>query len=503
MNEQIIDINDITYSREIYEAKPRPFVSAFIYLFLIIMITAFAWTYFSEMDILARGNGIVRPNENVSTLRVEYAGKLEQMNAVEGESVSKNDVLFVIDHDGLLLQKVDYEEKIKDIEERLIGLRSYEKSIVDGEGDFAQPSAYNDYYQTQYENYNVNMAYLTYQKESTKLQLAQNKQTNVISSQLKSLRDELSQAKKLKASIVQEESLVAETMDKEKYDNYVYTTDQYEAELELMALNLEKSKVLQEEGIIAYSELESEEQALFDYQLTYNQYKSSYMASLDEEIGQLQDSISQYEAQWVVAKATDELLDNEEANGDTVLQKYRSDTIVGVQEEIKGYEETLQGYEVNLDNINLQIEQAVIKSPIDGSVNLLTEASKGDYLSVGTELMTIIPENEAGYSVDIALPNSEVAGVEAGDLVKFQFQALPFKEYGEFTGTIEKISSDIKSDSTGSSYYLIEARLNDTEGISYKGEVQAIKIGMACEAYVIKEQKKVLYWLLEKINLRD
>jgi len=118
-------------------------------------------------------------------------------------------------------------------------------------------------------------------------------------------------------------------------------------------------------------------------------------------------------------------------------------------------------------------------------------------------MLTIIPENEAGFTIDIALPNSEIAGIEVGDQVKFKFSALPFKEYGEFIGIIKGISTDIKSDNSGNSYYLVEASLSDTQRVSYKGETRNIKVGMACEAHVIKEQKKVLYWLLEKINLKD
>lgn len=76
-------------------------------------------------------------------------------------------------------------------------------------------------------------------------------------------------------------------------------------------------------------------------------------------------------------------------------------------------------------------------------------------------------------------------------------------EYGEFTGTIEQISTDIKSDNMGNSYYLVEAKLSEVEGVSYKGETRNIRVGMACEAHIIKEQKKILYWLLEKINLKD
>lgn len=118
-------------------------------------------------------------------------------------------------------------------------------------------------------------------------------------------------------------------------------------------------------------------------------------------------------------------------------------------------------------------------------------------------MLTIIPENEAGFTIEIALPNSEIAGIEVGDQVKFKFIALPFKEYVDFIGTIRGIKIDIKSDKSGNSYYLVEASITDTQGVSYKGETRNIKVGMACEAHVIKEQKKVLYWLLEKINLKD
>ncbi len=58
-------------------------------------------------------------------------------------------------------------------------------------------------------------------------------------------------------------------------------------------------------------------------------------------------------------------------------------------------------------------------------------------------------------------------------------------------------------DRMGNSYYGAKANLDDTIAISYKGEKRNIKVGMTCEVHIIKEQKKVLYWLLEKINLRD
>ncbi|PKM68128.1 MAG: hypothetical protein CVU95_05660 [Firmicutes bacterium HGW-Firmicutes-2] len=503
MKEQLLDIQEITYSREMYEAKPRPFVSVFIYLFLIIILGAFFWTYMSEIDIVAKGNGIVRPGENINTVRVEYTGKLQEVNVAEGKQVTKGDVLYVIEHKALLLEQEDLHEKMDDIKEKLISLKAYEKSIINGKASFNEASRYNDYYQIKYENYQKNLEYISYQKASTKLQLKKSNQTDVISSQLDTLKEKYNRMLTLKQSILQDENLIVDTSYHGQYEDYAYTIQQYESELRYLEASFEKSNALFEAGYISQSDHETVGQSLRTKQLTYNQFKINHMTNLEEGIRQTAESITQYEEQLSIAKVTGELLYNEEVSGDSVVEKYRLDNLVMVQDEIKAYEDELNGLEVNLNSTKLQIEGAIITAPISGKINLLAVSSKGDYVSVGTELLTIIQDNQAGYSVDIALPNSEVAGIEVGDVVKFKFSALPFTEYGEFTGTIEQISTDIKSDNIGTSYYLVEAKLTGIEVVSYKGEKRNIKVGMACEAHVIKEQKKILYWLLEKINLKD
>jgi HlyD family secretion protein len=500
MKEQLLDIREVAYSREMYAAKPRPFVSAFIYLFLIIIVGAFIWTYMSEIDIVAKGHGVVRPNQNVNTIRVETTGKLQEVNVGEGQQVTQGDVLYVIGHESLLLQKEELMNKSVDIKEKLISLKSYEKSIIGGELAFKESSSYNHYYQTKYKNYQTNLDYLKYQKESTKLQLLQSNQAEVIHSQLKTLGEEYDKMLVIKQSIEQDKNQLVDSDAQGKYEDYTQTIQQYEAEISYLEESLEKARALYEAGIMSKNEYETEAYTLETKKLAFDQYRSNYMVNLEDRIKETEDSISHYEAQLQSAKITEKLLTNEEDNGDFIIEKYRMDTLVRIQNDIKTYKDELDGYEINLKNAILQIERAIIKAPISGKVSLLYETSKEDYISVGTEMLTIIPENETGFSVDIAIPNNEVAGIEVGDVVKFKFSALPFQEYGEFTGTIERISTDIKMEGPGNSYYLVEANLGDVEGVSYKGETRDIKVGMDCEAHVIKEQKKVLYWLLEKIN---
>ncbi|UZM99428.1 hypothetical protein OL548_03480 [Lysinibacillus sp. MHQ-1] len=63
MRIKISNLNELTDSREILESKPHPFVSIFISILVVILICALAWSYFGEIDTVAKANGIVRPNE--------------------------------------------------------------------------------------------------------------------------------------------------------------------------------------------------------------------------------------------------------------------------------------------------------------------------------------------------------------------------------------------------------------------------------------------------------
>ncbi len=502
MKDKLKDISEITYSREMYEAKPRLFVSAFVYILLFIILVSLIWTYFSEIDIVARGNGVVRPSKNINTIRIEYAGKLKDVRVNEGQNVKKGDILYIIEHEDLVLKKDEIVQKSEDIENKLLSLKEYKKGIEEGETSFTE-GEYANYYKTKFDDYKANLEYLNYQSETAKLNLAKGNRSDNISTQLGVLRNDYNLMSSLKNSINQNKNMLSDSGYIQKYENYKYNVIDFENQIEYLENNYDKISQLYEAGMVSKKEYEESKKSVSDKKAEYNKYKTGYMANLEENIAATKKQIKQYETSLKDERLTGVMLNNEKENGASMIEKYRLGALVNTTDEIEAYENTLDSYKTELETIDLKINEAVIKSPIDGKINLLVEASTGDYITFGTELVTIIPENEVGYIVDIALPNREVSGISEGDAVKFKFSALPYKEYGEFTGVIYNISTDAKVDKTGTSYYLLKAKLEDNEGVSYKGEIRSIKVGMSCEAHIIKERKKVLYFLLEKINLRD
>lgn len=94
--------------------------------------------------------------------------------------------------------------------------------------------------------------------------------------------------------------------------------------------------------------------------------------------------------------------------------------------------------------LHAQIEEwkgnYLILAPINGTVSLFKELNKGDYLSAGSYLLTMLP---LGNQELFAYGNFSVA--KAGKLkennkVIIKLHAFPYREYGAVDGLIEKIS---------------------------------------------------------------
>lgn len=69
---------------------------------------------------------------------------------------------------------------------------------------------------------------------------------------------------------------------------------------------------------------------------------------------------------------------------------------------------------------------------------------------------------------------------------------------------LPNISSDSQVNiELGTNGYLVESTILNEKVYNYKNEAVEVKVGMTCEAYIVTERKKILYVLLEKLNLKE
>ncbi|MCB2291445.1 HlyD family efflux transporter periplasmic adaptor subunit [Clostridium sp. CS001] len=844
MKNVIYNLKDITDSKELLEAKPHPFTTMLIYILIAFLVISIAWSYFGEIDIVIKSNGVVRPNEKVSKIINKIPGKVESINIQDGQKVKKGDVLYTIEYGNLTLEQKTFFDEFKKVKKENDSLSKLRKSIVDNKNCFDNSKEEEKDYYYKYLKYHLDNEKLRLENKQSKITLEQTKNTKSLNQkkldmQISNTEQEIKHLKKLQESITKSKDLYAkdDSLFKNKFVDYKssieklentvaqriialevikekekQTSVNYDSELEdggiaflnaktelekykndyiitivnsidsnnntlkdtqyniklinnkiddltssqyyrefiinaikqntdLFAknkvqenniyyrqykdynynlqklnnaksvaadiygqktlenakldlerykneymLNIRKSildektviadldasspkKILIEQLIINLQTLEqsinqdrnlfslanleyynrflnykvdvkklenSIEQIINSYRnseldnayTSLEKYKNEFLLSLNNSIKEnettiqelnlnlsknknqlsnieitlknlsiLEESINkgintfpsnnkEYYSKYIAYSSNisklknnvdqcektikdigvkqknsiinikkeleqteialkDEKLNMSKFNNEsllnisieidknikilptlgvelelnfedssleeinieyskTLMSKYEIDTLVSIDENIKVNKSKIEELDKNLKSININIDDCNVKAPMDGVVNIIKDVTVQELLQSGTEIATIIPDNNAKYKVQLYLSNKDIANIRVGDKVKYHFEALPYKEYGELTGTLVKISTDAKVDQqSGNSYYAVESYVENIPLYSYKGKKSELKLGMSCEAQIITKRKKILYYLLEKINLKD
>lgn len=632
MKEAIMDISEITYSREMYEAKPRPFVSAFIYIFLIIIIVTIGFTAIGNIDIVTKANGVVRPNQQVSTVKSSIVGEVTEVNYENGQLVNKGDVLLALDYSAQNISKELIQTKLSEKRNALQMLEKYKKSINQDENLFnkdVEESYYNKFEKYRLNKrinnndikYNINLSKV--QQTSVREQLSVLKKENdyidlleqsirsnenkILGSGLvaqyysskyekyqldyitlqKQYEDQvfeikLGQNSKLSDKTLEEVKLdyfgyglIKEAIDhgsnkfvylsnkdyteyevtnyKREFNAYITTSNQLETTYNNAKKNYELNLSLQDIAV-TINQVELAKQNMDQSFNEWVNYESNYYVELTNRLLELELRLLELEVSNNMEHSKETILENIQLSMERALNKFRTDTLVVLKEqkntnrqsinqleqslkqlqvesekelldesgeyasieyfktneliqtiqEIEALEDEMIQLETNLAQVNKEIENSIIKAPQSGRINIITDVVTGDTLFTGTEIFTIVPEDDTTYKVQILLSNKDVAKVAIGDSIKYHFQALPYREYGELTGHITKIGSDTQfDDARGQSYYTVEATLNERVAYDYKGNMSDVKVGMISEAQVITDQKTILRFLLEKIDILD
>ena len=132
----IRNINELSDSKEMYESKPPFFLGVFISIVTGIVVVAIIWMYYGEIDIVSRGRGTIRPNDQLSIIRNKAGGVVNSCNLQEGRYVKEGDILLTIDCAEQEVKKLQLQDIINDQEKTLGHLRCLKESIKQHSNNF-------------------------------------------------------------------------------------------------------------------------------------------------------------------------------------------------------------------------------------------------------------------------------------------------------------------------------------------------------------------------------
>ena len=626
----VIDLKDISDSREVMESKESPKIRWFIYILLIVVVSAIVFACVFRIDEYTKVTGEVKTQETASSVLSASSCKLDKILVSEGQSVRKGDVLFVLDADYAEKQKAILKDKLDTYNFDLKNTELLKKSIEEDMNLFKSDAEDSKYYY-RFEQYKNGTLLTAQEIGNTSLSddLSKEEQENNLASVISSIAEkntQLAEYKSLlncirnnmgysgnnetvnatyneydtsyrKADLLCEQYWKAYCDVADRYNEQV-TEDKVtpsqvenakaESEQAYAAMNsvvsaylsdIRSQILLIENQLISDSENEALEKALADYNVlknaveqgselstdnesvkaVYEQYITQYQSLYDdytvksEEYSRLYNAYTEQNSKVQITEA--DITNAENAyntaiiDRDSLKNSYISqieNKVSALNEEIKSLENNKKSLEVSLKNvkdletyeklssdklkneaiitvnseidslndniISLQsqmveldetIRNSEIKASVDGTVTLINNLSTGDIVQAGTSLCSIIPVGDE-LKVNLYIPESEVAKVTVGQKTEYSFDAIPYNEYGKVTGEITSISADsISNESSGMKYYIAQATLSENTLTNKDGNVREIRTGMLLEAKSISGSKKIITWLLEKLNFVD
>ncbi|WP_434291813.1 HlyD family efflux transporter periplasmic adaptor subunit [Clostridium botulinum] len=472
----IQNIDEMKDSREILESKPHPFTTIFIYILLLISLSAFTWCWFAEKEIVIDVQGVVRPNENIHKVSNLLGSKVSSVNFKNGDKVEKGKILYTLEHKELDVQKSSLDKSKKDLEKEISNLEKLKKSIYDNKNYFTDSKDEKEYYNK----------YLNYEK--SKKNPDNNKK--VVNSQIDNLNSKISNLNSLKKSAQNNTNYLSSgTSYYSQFKDYKINVESYEKNIKALEDSYNSLKNKKAEEVL----INDAKVKLGEAKLELTKYKNQFTLNIENAIEECNDKIKDLNNQ---VSSND---DAKEIND----EKIKSSALVEIDNSIKLSKEKLEEVKTNLNITDINIGKCTIKAPIDGIVDISTPIKTGDLIGEGQEVLNILP-SESKYKIDLMILNKDVANIKKGTAIKYDFQSLPYKEYGYLDGKLENISVDSKVDpKSGISFYTGEASIDSRPLYSHKGEKAQIKSGMVCTAKIITRKEKMLYYLLEKINLKD
>ncbi len=142
---------------------------------------------------------------------------------------------------------------------------------------------------------------------------------------------------------------------------------------------------------------------------------------------------------------------------------------------------------------------AVVTAPQPGTVTALA-AEVGQPVDPGAVLARIVPD-EPMLVAELFAPSRAVGFVAVGDEVRLRYAAFPYQKFGHARGTVTGMSAaTVASDMAhaGEPLYRVTVALRSQTVQAY-GEPRRLLPGMAVEADVLGERRRLYEWVLEPL----
>ena len=145
----------------------------------------------------------------------------------------------------------------------------------------------------------------------------------------------------------------------------------------------------------------------------------------------------------------------------------------------------------------------VIRAPLAGVLTNIA-ATRGEAVADEAPLAIVVPKG-SGLHAQLLIPTRAIGFVQPGQEVVLRYDAFPFQRFGQYRGTVERVSRTVWSPgekvgpvTVKEPVYRVDVRLDGQYETSGDQKL-ALRPGMSVNADILQEKRKVWEWVFEPI----
>ncbi|MEA5597860.1 HlyD family efflux transporter periplasmic adaptor subunit [Rivularia sp. UHCC 0363] len=457
-------------TEELLDALPKVWSRSLLYVFVGFIAVAIPWSMVSTVDETGSAIGRIEPFGAIRKLDSIAGGSVTAVKVKEGDRVRAGQILLELDNDTVKPELERTKEKLAGSKNQVSQLELLKKQIE--------------------------LTINTQEQQNQSQALEKKAQVNQAIQNLNAKQSTYNLQKLEKQALVNQAKQQIETNINERKSA--------QARLDIDKNQVERYSKLLTDGAVSAAQIDSlrkeQQESKRVYQKTESDIKQAQL-SLVEETNRYQTTMNQLESDIEQAKlqlAEQNSGYQSAVNAGKLALLKTTEQIKDLQRQINLTKSEIAQTKSDITSLNIQMQQRIVRSPIDGVVFELPVSKPGEVLQPGQRIARIAPK-DSGFVLRATMPVKETGFLKTGMPVKVKFDAYPFQEYGIVPGKVSWISPDSKAEqATPGSPEIYELRITLNKPYIENGDRRIpLTAGQTAQAEVIVRQRRAIDFLLD------
>jgi HlyD family secretion protein len=166
-------------------------------------------------------------------------------------------------------------------------------------------------------------------------------------------------------------------------------------------------------------------------------------------------------------------------------------TKIDFSSKVEESEKQLAELSSQISEAELTLKYQKIRSPVNGLVFDLKPTAPGFVVQSEVPMLKIVPTDHLVSRIFVS--NRDIGFVRTGQLVKVRVDAFPYNEFGELSGRVQSIGSDVLAPDQTYDFFRFPVTVAlDRSALRYKGRDLVLRSGMSISANVVLRQRPVI-----------